>query len=133
MFTSQTLSAISILHAISIAELGKPDLFTSPDTCALLDRLASGGFIRLMSGHPCGYLTSYSLVRPLQGISLLNLLDALGESLNNVHYIDSNFYEHYGLAARKLGVITQITRTCLSEINVSEIPIPQEQPLQQPQ
>lgn len=125
MFTLLTLSAVSVLHAISAAEMRKSDSLSSPETCALLDRLTSGGFIRLTPGKAYGYLTSYSLVLPLEHISLLSLLESLGESLNNVHYIDSNFYLHYGLAARKLGVISQVTRTCLSEINVSEISVPQ--------
>lgn len=130
MFTSLTLSAVAILHAISMVEFEKPphsQPLSSPETCVLLDRLTSGGLIHLISDKPRGYLMSYRLAQPLGKITLLSLLDAIGESLNNVHVVDSNFYSNYGLAARKLGVINQVTRTCLSEINVSDIPVRQKQ------
>lgn len=124
MFTSLTLSAVSVLHAIQFSEIRKLNSLSPSDTCTVLGCLSSGGFIRLMPGKPCNDLTSYSLVRPLEEISLLSLLEALGENLDSVHYLDSAFYTHYGLAARKLGVINQVTRTCLSQINVSEISLP---------
>lgn len=121
MFTTLTMSAVSILHAINIAEERKLDSLSPLETRTLLDRLTSGGFIRLMPGKPCDDLTSYYLVRPLEVVTMLSLLDTLGEGLNSVHYLDSDFYVYYGLAARKLGIINQVTRTCLSEISISEI------------
>ena len=124
MFTSLTLSAVSVLRAINIAEKRTFNSLSLVETCALLNRLTSGGFIRLMPGKPCDDLTSYCLVRPLEEISLLSLLDALDDNLKSVHYIDSSFYTHYGLTARKLGIINQVTRTYLSEIHVSEISLP---------
>lgn len=123
MLTSLTQAAIAVLADI---ENGKTDSRTAQYALLthmlshLLSQLEFAGLIRLLPDQSRGVLTSYQLTRPSSKISLLDLLQAIGEHLNCNTPISEACYAYYGNAARKLGVINQVTRSCLSEIRLSD-------------
>lgn len=126
MLTQLTQTALVVLYDIdyqTIPSCPESYALTSSQLAELLARLEQAGLITLLADGMQGNLRSYTLTRPATQISLLDVLEATGEHLNCNHTTCEDFYSRYGAVARKLGVINQVTRTCLSEINVSEISV----------
>lgn len=86
-------------------------------TPELLSKLESNGLIRRFSDTRGPYV----LCKPLYSITLLEILEATGEHLDCNHQISEDFYIHYGVAAQKLGIINQMTRSYLSAIKIIDI------------
>nr|WP_320989740.1 hypothetical protein [Bacteroides sp.] len=69
----------------------------------------------------CKELSCYELTRPSYKISLLNILEAIGEHLNCNHPTYEEMYMHCRNAANKLGIINHMTRLYLSEIPLTDL------------
>lgn len=126
MLTKLTQTALVVLYDIDCKTFFScPDSYGLPAAglAELLAQLEQGGLIALPAdGFPTDR-SPYVLTRPVTHISLLDVLEATGEHLNCNHTAYEDFYARHGVVARKLGVINQVTRTCLSEINISEISV----------
>ncbi len=124
MLTPLTQTAIFILH--DIANGGTPEnipmykLFINT-VSELLRKLEIAGLIRCTDTENRELLSSYKLIRPCHQISLLELLEAIGEHLDCNHPTQEALYASYRNAANKLGVINHMTRVYLSEIKLNDL------------
>lgn len=123
MLTQATLTSIALLHDIALnsGERRADSPFEGKEPLELLNKLADSGIIRLLPHRACGNIYSYELVCPLHRISLLSLLEATGEHLNCNHPTREEFYNRFGKAAQKLGVVNHLTRLYLNEISLAEL------------
>lgn len=123
MLTQATLTSIALLHDIALnsekRRAGSP--FEGKEPLELLSKLADGGLIRLLPHRDCGNIYSYELARPIHHISLLQLLETTDEHLNCNHPTREEFYNRFGKAAQKLGVVNHMTRLYLNEISLAEL------------
>lgn len=87
----------------------------------VLEKLSTGGLICCNEGSPTGQLSSYSLCRAYNEISLLDILEAMYEHLNCIHPICEEMYQQYHRAASRLGIINHITRFYLSDICLTDL------------
>lgn len=124
MLTPLTQTAISLLQ--DIAHGGMTDnmphyaLFMNT-VSELLNKLEAGGIIRCKDKENPNDLSSYELSRPSHQISLMELLEIIGEHLNCNHPTNELLYQRYRGAAGKLGVVNQMTRVYLSEIKLNDL------------
>lgn len=124
MITPKTQAAIAVLNHIYA---GKAD--TRPERCVLTDekkrtllpQLAVAGLIILKADENPASIQSYTLAYKPGEISLLNILEAIGEHLNCNASVTEEFYMRYGKVAQKLGVVNSITRIYLKEITLSDL------------
>lgn len=124
MITSKTQAAIAVLNHIYA---GKSD--ACPERCVLTDekkrtllsQLSSAGLIILKANENPASIQSYTLAHRPGEISLLNILEAIGEHLNCNSPVTEEFYMRYGKVAQKLGVVNRITRIYLKEITLSDL------------
>lgn len=125
MLTHLTQTAIGVLYDISFGEITSEvrpyTLCPSLSLPDLLNKLESAGIIRLIPGQKRGKPRSYRLTRPATAITLLDVLQATGEHLDCNHDTCEELYQRYGHAARKLGIINQMTRTYLTEIKLADL------------
>ena len=141
MLTPLTQTAIAALN--DIADGGRFQRLSGHDITpealiGLLTKLENGGLIRrkqivvngsgstFIAGNseptsPIGSLGSYELCRPYREITLLDILEATDEHLNCNHPTKEEFYNRYGRAATRLGVVNHMTRLYLSEIKLTEL------------
>lgn len=148
MLTLLTQTAIAVLN--DIADGNRSERMSASDITpealiALLTKLEDGGLIRrkqiIASGSnptfignsdstfigntalasKTGLLSSYELCRPYNEITLLHILEATEEHLNCNHPTKEEFYNRYGRAAHRLGVVNHLTRLYLAEIKLSEL------------
>lgn len=139
MLTPLTQTAIAVLNDIADGGLSQRlsgrDI-TSETLIGLLTKLENGGLIRRRqipagprgtstasgSRHSTGSaLDSYELARPYNEITLLQILEATGEHLNCNYPTKEEFYNRYGRAAVRLGVVNHMTRLYLAEIKLLEL------------
>ena len=122
MLTHCTQAAIAALHDISFDNaLHTVNFPLSPDAWKeLFDILEAKGFIRCLPDKVKGSPSSYELCRPLYQISLLEVLEALGDPINCNRPTPEIFYLHNRLVAQKVGVLNRVARMFLSEIRISE-------------
>ena len=123
MLTLRTKLALAILHDIRHEDYRLSTSFNYPpsEMTALLQALSQGHLIVLMENQPCDLPESYRLACEYHRISLLSILEALGEGVYFNHPSDESFYSRYGTTARKLGIVNQMTRSYLKEISIAEI------------
>lgn len=124
MLTQLTQTAIALLYDIYAG--GKPyrtaQLTTAPqELMEILTKLESGGLIRRKEAPAPELLSSYELARSYMDVSLLDILEVLGEHLNCNYPTKESMYQQYRAAAHRLGVINQMTRLYLSEIKLIEL------------
>lgn len=128
MLTPTIQASIFILHKISD---GKPlaHLAPRPPQCtfsmekvpSLLTQLAIGGLIKLIDVANPEQPHSYRLVRSIQEISLLDIMEATNEYLNCNQEITEEFYLNRGRVARQLGIINSFTRNRLAAIKLADL------------
>ena len=125
MLTVRTKFALALLHDISRRDYRLSNTFNYPasESAYLLSQLESKQLICRIPDTPMGIPSSYQLFREYMNISLLDVLEAIGEGLYFNTTNQDNFYCYYGTTARKLGIVNQMTRLYLSEIHVTEIPV----------
>ena len=125
MLTLRTLFTIAILHSISQSDFNFCDSYPYPteEFLHLLQELDDKGFIRLLPGHPVGTLPPYQLTRDYNTLNLMEILEAIGEGIYLNSPSNVEFYASYGHAARRLGIVNQMSRLYLSEILLTEIPV----------
>lgn len=87
----------------------------------LLNLLETATIIFRKKDCPTGQITSYELIRPINDLSLLDVLEAIGEHLDCNHPTTEEFYSHYGASGRKLGVVNHMTRLYLKDIKLLEL------------
>lgn len=123
MLTQVTLTSIALLRDISMRKDNTPEdsPFGGQEPIELINKLVSGGLLRLLPGRDAGSIYSYELARPLHQISLLELLEATGEHLNCNHPTQEEFYIRFGRAALRLGVVNHMTRLYLNDISLVEL------------
>lgn len=124
MITLKTQAAIAVLDDIytglNSTHIDEYKL-SEEEKHFLLSELVTAGIIRLVDLEKPQDIQSYSLNRKAMDISLLDILEATGEHLNCNHPTTENFYMKYGNAAKKLGIVNQITRTYLKEIKLFDL------------
>lgn len=124
MLTPLTQIAVSMLGDIAQGggrgELSQYTLFLNA-VSELLNKLEAGGLIRCHDADHPNKLSSYELTRPCSQITLLELLEIIGEHLNCNHPTREVMYQRYRGAAAKLGVINHMTRLYLNEIRVNDL------------
>lgn len=124
MITLKTQAAIAVLDDIYTGEktprTNKYSL-SEEDRCTLLSRLTTAGIIQLADLAKPQEIRSYIPTRKSMDVSLLDILEATGEHLNCNHPTTEIFYSKYGNAAKKLGIVNQITRTYLKEIKLFDL------------
>lgn len=124
MITHTTEAALQILSDLAYDKVlpGSSSYTVSQGTLFdLLIRFELYGLIKRRADCPRESPLSYTLERPISGITLLEVLEATDEHLNCNHEADEQMYDRYGMAARKLGVINLITRKYLSEIRLMDV------------
>lgn len=124
MLTLLTQTALAVLSDISCGIISARTKQYALYPHALLDvlvKLEAHNLIRLLPERSRDSILSYQLARPVYSITLLNVLEAMGENLNCNHELYEDFYDHYGTAARKLGVLNHVTRAYLSEIKLADL------------
>lgn len=124
MITLKTQAAIAVLNDIYTGEratcTNKYSL-SEEDWYILLSKLTAAGIIRLTDKEHPQDLHSYQPARKSIDVSLLDILEATGEHLNCNHSTTEEFYSKYGNAAKRLGIVNQITRTYLQEIKLFDL------------
>ena len=124
MITLKTQTAIAVLDDIYTGEgTARTDEYelSEEEKYYLLSKLATAGIVRLVDLEKPQDVQSYSPARESIDVSLLDILEATGEHLNCNHPTTEEFYMRYGNAAKKLGVVNQITRTYLKEIKLFDL------------
>jgi hypothetical protein len=124
MLTPLTQTAIALLYDISNGgNLCRLQEYSScqQELPTLLFKLERAGLISLKEGCIPGLMDSYRLSRPGYEISLLDILESIGEHLNCNHPTREEMYSCYRRAANKLGVINHITRIYLSDIRLVDL------------
>ncbi len=124
MLTPLTQTAIALLYDISNGgNLCRLQEYSSyqQELPTLLFKLERAGLISLKEGCISGLMDSYRLSRPGYEISLLDILESIGEHLNCNHPTREEMYSCYRRAANKLGVINHITRIYLSDIRLVDL------------
>lgn len=124
MLTPFTQTALAVLNDIACGEIStrSTQYALFPHALSeLLVKLESYGIIQLIPGQPRNEVLSYKLCHKPQQITLLDILQAIGEHLNCNQETCEEMYLHYGVAARKLGVVNRITRQYLEEIKLTDL------------
>lgn len=124
MLTPLTQTAISLLQDITHGGMtdNLPHYALFMNTVSeLLRKLEVGGIIRCVDSQKPDCLSSYELTRPSHQITLMELLEVIGEHLNCNHPTNEMLYQRYRGAAAKLGVVNHMTRVYLSEINLNDL------------
>ncbi|WP_300699052.1 hypothetical protein [Bacteroides sp.] len=124
MITLKTQAAIAVLNDIYTGEgTARTDecKLSEEEKYSLLYKLATAGIIRLVDMEKPQDIQSYGPNRKSIDVSLLDILEATGEHLNCNHPTTEIFYSKYGNAAKKLGIVNQITRTYLQEIKLFDL------------
>ena len=124
MITLKTQAAIAVLNDIYTGEnttrIDERSI-SEEDIYVLLSKLTVAGLIQLANKEKPQDIGSYIPARKSIEISLLDILEATGEHLNCNYPTTETFYLKYGNAAKKLGVVNQITRTYLKEIKLFDL------------
>lgn len=123
MLTYPTKIALEVLYGVScgITPPHADQYELEPnDLSELLNKLQKAGLIKLKVGYESepDDLLAYELTRSAFEISLLDVLEAIGEHLDLNQPTQEGMYLRMGRAANKLGIINQIARTYLSEIKL---------------
>lgn len=124
MLSRLTQTAIAVLYDIYAGGISYRTAQTNlePDSWnELLGKLERGGLIRRTQNSSNRLLPSYELTRPFINISLLDVLESIGEHLNCNQPAKEEMYLQYRAAASRLGVINQMTRLYLSEIKLIDL------------
>lgn len=127
MLTPLTQTAIAMLCSISYNSQAyslEKESFCREELLVLLPKLELANLIRRKDALADADLLdigNYELTRPHNQISLLDLLEAIGEHLNCNHPTEEKFYQHYRTAASRLGVVNHMTRLYLSEIKLIDL------------
>ena len=131
MFTWEIKEAISLLKEIEymqgrpIRGQSLPEAFRTK-VRKLLDCLCREGLLRVMDGTGCDPLYfRYTLCHPLQKITLCDILRVTGGTIHLSVGDTKEIYENYGMAGRRLGVMNDMVCHFLSEINLTEIVLPE--------
>lgn len=131
MFTWEIKEAISLLKEIEYMQ-GRPIRGQSlPEASRtkvrkLLDCLCREGLLRVMDRTGCDPLYfRYTLCHPLQEITLCDILRVTGGTIHLSVGDTKEIYENYGMAGRRLGVMNDMACHFLSEINLTEIVLPE--------
>jgi len=124
MITLLTQTAIAVLNDIAdpfSSNHPKQYAIDSEEIGKLLLRLEDGNIICRKSPEcPLQDPASYKLTRPKNSISLLDVLEAIGEHLNCNTPTKEELYLHFHKVAPRLGILNQITRTYLSQIKLTD-------------
>lgn len=130
MLTDKTQKAISILREIAYYDSQSSsdegdDYACTPLSTAILKQLRGAGMVCLLPGAKPNLSRSYRLCKDLSKISLYELLLAIGEGINLVvpNTDEERIYKHfhYGPGASRLGIINQMLRTMLCDVNLLEL------------
>lgn len=122
MLTHLTQTAIAVLHDIALKGcLSSADFSIGEDKLnELLQKLEASLIIHRLPEQEKDTQPSYELYRPLNEISILNVIEAVGEPVNCKCPTSEAFYITHSRVAQKIGVINQVVRTYLSEIKISD-------------
>lgn len=122
MLSICTQTAIAVLHDIaSDNDLQSANfLFSEEEWKDLFDKLEQGQLVRRLPDKEPGKLSSYLLWRPLPEISLLDVIQALNESIRCNMPTPEEFYVNHSQIAKKVGIFNEVARTFLSDIKIAD-------------
>lgn len=122
MLSIHTQTAIAVLHDIALgSDLQSANfLLSEGEWKELFDKLDQSQLIRLLPNKEPGKLSSYALRRPLQEVSLLNVLQALDDSIRCNMPTPEEFYIQHGQIANKIGVFNEVARKFLADIKIAD-------------
>ncbi|MCM0238768.1 hypothetical protein J8L13_15365 [Bacteroides fragilis] len=122
MLSICTQTAIAVLHDIASGnDLQSANfLFSEEEWKGLFDKLEQGQLVRCLPDKEPGKISSYALWRPLPEISLLDVLQALNESIRCNMPTPEEFYVNHSRIAKKVGVFNEVARTFLSDIKIAD-------------
>lgn len=115
-------AAIAVLKDLSSGNIMRPAnfLLSEEEWKNLLDELGKGQFIRVLPSKETGTLFSYELCRPLSKISLLNVLEAIDESIHrNVSALETLYTPHDQMTNKTVN-LKRVARAVLEDIKISE-------------
>ena len=95
-------------------------LFSEEEWKDLFDKLEQGQLVRRLPDKEPGKLSSYLLWRPLPEISLLDVIQALNESIRCNMPTPEEFYVNHSQIAKKVGIFNEVARTFLSDIKIAD-------------
>lgn len=129
MLTYKILRVISLLKQISNASEITPDARNDadelPDSAILLDQLLSSGLIRVVSKDDARRACcQYELTKSLREITLCDVLRVTGGEIRLCFDDEKDIYDRYGAVGQRLGVVNYMTCRLLSDINLTEIVLP---------
>lgn len=122
MLSTRTQTAIVVLHDLFSGNALQSDTFvlSEGEWQDLFDKLEKGSIIHRLPDREPGILSSYELSCPLPEISLLDVLQALNESIRCTTPTPEEFYNYHSQMANKIGVLNQVARTFLADIKISD-------------
>lgn len=122
MLTLFTQVSIALLQDISSGTNGQSAQVFLPKELrlSLLGQLVNGKLIRCCITEKKDELSSYQLCRPLDVISLLDILEALKEPINCTQTNQDWLQTSYPIAVQKLGTLNHLMRRFCSEIKLSD-------------
>ena len=123
MLSELTQIAIDVLYDIHAGGISYRTLrydITPEAYAVVLRKLHDGGLIRPKATTDPDIVLPYELTHSYVEISLLQILEAMGEHLNCNHPADEKLYQGNRQVASRLGIINHITRLYLSEIKLTD-------------
>lgn len=124
MITLMTQAAVATLNDIYMGGMPsrtKEFNLSQHQLCTLLNKLRQAGLICLEDAERPQSISSYKPAAEPGDINLLDILEATGEHLNCNHPTSEHFYNRYGKAAQKLGVVNYMTRLYLQDIKLFDL------------
>lgn len=122
MLTISTHAAIAVLQDIASGDTHRSANFSlaEGEFKKILKALTDAQLICLLPVAKEYTLPSYKLSRPLHQLTLLDLLEATGDPIHFNLPTPESYYNRYGEAAKKMGIINQMTRRFLADIHLTD-------------
>lgn len=122
MLSIRTQTAITVLHDIALgSDLQSANIpLSEGEWKELFDKLEQGQLIRCLPDKEAGKLASYALCHPLPEISLLDVLQALNETIRCNMPTPEEFYIRHSQIANKVGIFNEVARKFLADIKIAD-------------
>ncbi len=118
MLTQKMIRVISLLKQVSNSSTAIAD-----EDAVWLESLCRAGLICRM-GEGENTFCHYALIKPLQQITLCDVLRVAGGEVILSFDDQKDIYDRYGAAGQRLGVTNYMACRFLSEINLAEVVLP---------
>lgn len=122
MFTKTTQIALAVLYDLSCGNdfcLRRQNV-SEEELAAVLHKLEGGNLIQCSPDKADGVCGAYRLCCSIDDLSLLDVLEAIGEPIYCHRSFSESYYMHYGEVARKMGVMNCMLRTYLASVKTAD-------------